>query len=673
MTSGIAVSRYQLPQTDYFASMRAAMPLETLAGYAESQRRAEFYGPNLGNTMYVPLSGPHEYSPFGAGIVERIREFPAAANRLTGRWQRALVASPATAILGLGTAAIARDEVIRAEAADVIMEGKAKFFLQTAGVSATPLCVRSYLTRDQLDALDRMEGRARAEQARIWRALNFAETVKALACNFGFINVEDAQGKDLPLIFGALECLRGECAIWSDDKQGTGVITAAAILAWAELTQRKLENIRVVILGAGAGAMGVYDELVNHGVRPENILVTDTGAEKDYSGKPYPIHEGRTDVESDPFKVKMRWGIPPETTVESFARGADVLINLGDVTTLMRDLSWTEQITRSLAPSPIFLPMTNPEPGITPETLWAVRSDAYYGSGNQTFVNTVNNFTAFGYIGAGALMAWAGGVGPMMTVAAARGIFEVAKMHPKFGKNRIVPRPMDINLIEREAGAVARAAAREGLSQKLGPHPTAAQLARFDAEIAQEIRFRTAFVQGMREEAHERGRRYFMMRYPEGYAPFYLNADKEKERTPEYHVPPEVDHEQFEHLARQIGLKEERWNDLISPDGRLDPKALTTVLEKLKPATVGDSLEAKIAYRELCIIVNVALICPALGLALALRRTRMRPENMATKGPTIFHREAILHVALREVPESRKAIYSSFQGIPEIGHFDGEK
>ncbi len=668
---GSAITRYQLPNTTYFNRLRAAMPLETLAGYAESFHRATLYGPNLRNTMDVPLSGPHEYSPFGAGIVERIREIPQEANRLTGRWQRALVASPGTAILGLGEAGMSPDDYIRAEMADVIMEGKAKFFLETAGVSATPLCFRGYLREDQRQALEQMDPARRRNQARIWRALNFAEAVKAVANNFGFINIEDARGADLPFILGALQCVKGECGIWSDDKQGTGVITAAAVLAWAAQTQRKLENVRVVIFGAGAGAMGVYDELVNHGVQPENILVTDTGPGKDDSGKPHPIHEGRDDVESDPYKMRMRTGIPEDTTVEGFARGADILINLGDVKTLMRDLAWTDLITRSLAPNPLFLPMTNPEPGVSPEMLFDVREDAFYGSGDQTKINTVNNFTAFGYIGAGVLMSWAGGVGPMMTVAAARGIFEVAQMDPRFGKNWLVPKPKDIRLIEHEAGAVARAAAREGLSLKLGSNPTEDQLRRFDAEIADEVRFRTAFVRNHREEAQERGRKFFTMRYPERYAPFYLNDEREKDGTPEYHVSPEISRGEFEGLARQVGLKEERWQHLVRDDRSLNPKALSIVLEQLKPATVGDSPEAKIAYRELCILVNIAMICPALGLALALRRTRVRAENAEKKGPTVFHREAILKVVLREVPEARKAIYSSFQGIPELGHFEG--
>ncbi|HSA58444.1 MAG TPA: malic enzyme-like NAD(P)-binding protein [bacterium] len=661
MNPSLIISRYHLPGTEYFNGMRAAMPLETLAGYAESYRRATLYGPNLRNEMDVPLSGSHEYSPFGAGIVERIREFPEEAHHLTGRWQRALVASPATAILGLGSASVSRDEVIRAEAADVIMQGKAKFFLETAGVSATPLCFRSYLTKDQLEALDRLDNSRRKNQARIWRALNFAEAVKAIACNFGFINIEDAQGRDLPLIFGVLECLAGECAIWSDDKQGTGVITAAGFLSWMKVTNRKPENCRGIILGAGAGAMGVYDELVNHGILPENILVTDSKGV---------LHEGRADVEDDEYKRRMRHGIKEGAELEEFARGADFVVNLGAKESLTDDLARTEIIARALAPNPLFAPMTNPEPGVTPDMLAAVRPDAHYGSGNQQYINTFNNFTAFGQIGAGVLMSMAGAVTPGMTKAAALGISRVAEMDPRFGKNHLVPKATDIRLIEHEAGSVARAAARDGVSLRTGKLPTSAQLERFDAEISEMVRFRTAFVQNHRDEADARGRKYFEMRYPDRFAPFYLSDEREGEGRPEYYVPPEIERTEFEHLARQLALKEERWQRLLLEDGRLHPKALTTVLNELKPATRGESEQAKIAYRELCVIVNIATVCPALGLALALRRTRVRPENAEKKGPTVFHREAILSVVLREVPEARKAIYSSFHSIPEIGHYN---
>ncbi len=659
------VDRYRLPETDYFAGIRRGMPLHTLAGYASAETRVGLVGTNLRTDFYIDMSGPLEYSPFGAALVERVREDPQAVHTMTGKWERALVASPGTAILGLGAAPRMSDGALRAEAADAIMEGKAKYFLRTAGVRTDPICIRTHLTPDQRSELSRLEGWARDEQERVWRAETFARTVLALGGNYGFINVEDAQGKDLPIILGILEALQGEAAVWSDDKQGTGVITAAAMLAWTELTDRKMADIRVVLFGAGAGAMGVYDELLNHGVRPENILVTDRRGV---------LHEDRTDINGDPFKIKMRQGIPEGTTVEGFAKGADALINLGVRETLTGDLAWTEQITRSLAPNPFFGPMTNPDPGITPAMLRNVREDAFYGSGNQVHENPVNNFTAFGYIGAGALMARAGGVGPSMTVAAAHGILEVAKMGPpralldklppeqrEFGRYWLVPRPDDIRLIQHEAGAVAKAAAREGLALLLGAHPTRRDFGLFDDEIDELVRARTALVNDMRRGAESHGRRYLKKRYPKQFAPFAISEGD----TPAYYVAPQIDRSQFEGLAHRMGIKEERWNDLIGADDALKPKALTTVLKRLKPAAQGDTDEAKRARRELEIILQITEICPALGLALALRRTRVRPENLAER-PTVFHREAVLRTVLRVVPEARKGIYAAFEDVPEV-------
>ncbi|MCC6273769.1 MAG: NADP-dependent malic enzyme [Deltaproteobacteria bacterium] len=663
-------ARYHLPRTEYFRGLAETLSFEKLVGYAQAETRAGLVGINLRNSLLIPMDGPLEYSPYGAGLVERLRENPEAVHTLTGKWDRALVASPGTAILGLGSAAITADHLLRAEAADAIMQGKAKYFLWTAGVSATPLCVRSHFSPEQLRQLEAMEPRRRAEQARVWRAERFAETVRALAPNFGFINIEDAQGKDLPLIFGVLESLRGDTAIWSDDKQGTGVITAAAMLSWAELTGRldsaqRMSNARGVIFGAGAGAMGVYDELVHHGILPENILVTDSRG---------PLHEGRTDVTGDPYKLRMREGIREGTAVEAFARGADFLLNLGVKETLTDNIAWTEFLVRSLAPNPFFGAMTNPEPGISPQMLRGARPDAFYGSGNQTYENPVNNFTAFGYIGAGAMMARAGAISPAMTVAAARGIFEVAKLGPpeslrdglpesqrEFGRHWLVPRPDDIRLIERESGAVARAAARDGLAILLGAGPSPAELARFDREIEDALAFRTWSVARMREEIASQGRNYLVGRYPRRYAPFALTRNGE----PSFEVAPEIRRDHFEHFARQLGLRPERWQDLLTPEGELQATALATALERLRPATEGDGPAARTAFQELKLLTQIAAISPSLGLALALRRGRVRSENLAAR-PTVFHREAVLRTVLHLIPEARVPLEHAFPDLPEI-------
>ncbi len=665
-----SAGRYYLPQTPYFADFRDAIPLAQLAGYARAERRAALVADNYVHCPLIDVSWAHEYSPYGAGLVERMREDPRRADDLTGRGNRAAVVSPATAILGLGSAADGDQGSLRAVHSWPIMVGKAKIFGLTAGVDTTPLTPEIRLTREQLEETGQfpLSERAAIEKVRIWRAKKFAEFVQMIAPMYGFINIEDAQGADLPIIFGALKSLEGECAIWSDDMQGTGVITAAAVLAWAELTNRRdLSEVRAVIFGAGAGAAGVYNELINHGFSPGNILVTDSGPKTAenrprWKGEPYPLHEGREDVNNDRFKVQMRQGISSATTIESFFKGGvDLLINLGIRGTLTGNRSWTEDRTRELNPNFLFLPMTNPDPGITPEMLWAVRPDGYYGSGNQTYPNTVNNFTAFGYVGLGALIAMAGGVGRGMTVAAARGIFEVAKKHPDFGSKRLVPKPDDLDLIAAEAGAVAKAAAREGLARGIARYATELQLAEFDRRVDERIRFQRAYVENYRERTRMEGLKYLEGRYQSHYAPF---APRDSDKIPAYHVAPQIDKAAFERFAMDIGDKVQWWEDLIDKEDteKLIPTALTIVLEKLKAATIGETDEARRALKELEIIVQIAAVHPALGLALALRRTRVRPENLPAR-PTVFHRDQVRRIIFQEIPEATATVLSAFPDI----------
>ncbi len=656
------INRYRLPNTPYFNGLDH-MSLETVAGYARAERWAGLVGTNLTNTLLVPMVPIDEYSPYGAGLVERMREDPSTSRYLTGRWNRALVVSPATAILGLGSAAEVERGCLQAEAADPIMEGKAKFFLRTAAVRTDPICLRTSLSSSQQEMLRSIrDPRERAEQARIWRAEKFAEIVESMACNYGFINVEDAQGRDLPIIFSGLETLRGQCAVWSDDKQGTGVITASAQLSWALQTNRRLEDSRVVIFGAGAGAMGVYDELINHGVNSENILATDSGPHQDRTGRPYPLHEGRQDVDRDPFKVRMRHGISKNTTVEGFARGADILLNLGVVETLTRDPVWTVDLIRSLAKAPSCGFMTNPEPGILPHQLAEIRPDAFYSSGNNRLPNVVNNFTAFGYIGAGALMAMAGTVNAAMTLMAARGIFKVAQLGPEpetlsqlspeqregFGRHWLVPRPDDIRLIEAEAGAVAKAAIQSGVSTRYGREISPAALAAAYADIDEQVRVRKRFVEEGRREEEALGRRYFTTKFPTRYDPLTFPT------RPAIYVSPEIHNERFEEIARNIGLTPDDCSDFL-----FIPTALTSVLRKLL-----ENIHLTIQSKQLEIIYDISQISPELGLALAIKAWKLFQQTQ--KEETVFHDPQVFGVVLQIIPEARQTIVDSFQDLPEI-------
>jgi len=679
--------RYHLPSTPYFEGLRRGMPLKEVSGYARAERRGADLGHILERRLVVPLRGAEDYSPYGAATVERARMLMNTDNA-TGRWHRAVVASPGTAILGLGEAP-RRDDLILAGAGGPIMIGKSAYFGWTAGVNAEPLTIETRFRPDQKRHVDSLTGRAREEQMRIYRAENFADIVLSVANNYGFINVEDAQGKDLPLIFGRLEEEGVGSSIWSDDRQGTGVITAAGMLSWADQTgrwksdEKPLEGIRVVLFGAGAGARGVYDELVNNGVRHEDVLVVDSKGVLD---------ESREDVQNDPFKGAMVQGIKAGIKIEDFAKGADAIINLGVKESLTADLNFTERLVRGLAKNAIFLPMTNPDPGITPAQLYAVRPDVYYGSGNQVFENPFNNFTAFGYIGLAALLARTSHINGPMTVAAARGIHAVAKMGPatsdksnhSYGKFWLVPRPDDTRLIAHEAGAAARAALYSGISGLLSTEADEQIKAVIEQMIADAVTSRQQQVEAMRREVVENGPHFWMAKHPDRYAPFSIN-DREG-----YDVAPQIDFAEFADLAKRFGLRDDVWQRLVvadpkATDGhRLDEKALTVVLKELQEIIVGNKVAAKfnnaidnrlltgredfnetvmnlrlthteIAERELAVIFHIAMIYPELGLVLALRRGRARPENWGGK-PTLFHREAIKQGVINRVPEAQGAI-----------------
>lgn len=535
---------------------------------------------------------------------------------------------------------------------------------------------------------DRMTDSAGNLNGRL-RARIFAETVRKLANNYGFINVEDARGADLPIIMGMLESMQLETAIWSDDKQGTGVITAAALLSWAEKTgrlkqdafdptrpieeQKPLEGVRVIIFGAGAGAMGVYDELINMGVRHEDILVTDRGAKKDDSGVPYVIHEERDDVTDDPFKMRMRQGIKKGTTVEEFAKTADVVLNLGDVKTVTHDTVWLGRINKSLRANPLMGYMTNPAPGVKPEDLHLVRNDAYYASGNQLYENTVNNFTAFGFIGLGALLAGAQYINKEMTVAAAWAIHRVAQMGPteerkkklladdnpeqtEYGQHWIVPDPTDLRLLEEQTVAVAMAAARSGVSIYLGADPTQAALKEFEIFVREEIEQRKDAIREMRAQAFEAALKHYKEKFPDRFAPFYLEDDK----FPVFYINPIIEAKHVMDLRGKVGLEPERLEPFME-QGELKPKALSEVLEQLKAQANDSKLlewEKKAAYKELIIIKNIALISPSLGFVLALRKVQSWAKliSQGRKFDSIFGKFGVKDAVVNLIPKAASDI-----------------
>lgn len=679
--NGFKPHRYHIPDTRFFRELGPSLSLRQLAGYARSRRDVSTAGLNFETGLITPLRGPTEYSPYGADLVEATRENPLLGLELfTGKWERATVVSPATAILGLGNARIDAEFTLEAQAADIIMTGKGKFLKWASGVSTFPLCFTYRFTPAELSELRGLPEDLAKNRARIMRAERFSDWVAGLADNFGFINVEDSQGSDVSGILQRLAWLKGRSALWSDDVQGTGVIAAAGVRGWLLHSQQKVPgrnwgNMRGVIFGAGAGSMGVYHELLNNGAQNGNILVRDSQRV---------LTEGDPALQIDPFKVAMSAGIPPGTTLESFmADGIDFVINLGDPKVFTKDAAWTESFFRKMREAPLAAFLTNPEPGIRPAQLRRVRPDAYYSSGNQTLPSPLNNFVAFTHIGGAALIARAGGIGDLMTREASRAISEVAQLGPEahrrdrlpvdqreFGQYYLVPHALDTRLIPAEMGAVAKAAAREGLINRnallgigifLSPTPTAEELARFDAYVDEQTRIRREEVEYYRELVAREAPRRLQIRFGKRYAPFRLLGAEDNE----WDVAPQVDLAEFERYARHMGVREERWEHFLTTRGELKPEALTEALNHLKEGTEGESTQANIARQELEIITLISHICPALGMALAARRGRIHPDHLVDR-PTVFHRENVLDLVREIVPEAVEEITRTFPTVPRV-------
>ncbi len=686
---GFTNGRYYTPGTQYYQDVEkdGGLSLADEALYAMAEQRGADLDEGLLEMRFRARLRPrYDYSPGAAARVERgrfdwergVTSDTTASDQTTGRWRKAAVVTLGTAPLGEPSVPRRENGVLMAGLARPIMLTKAGFFKYGAGVDTESHSIEAPLRRDQKAFLDKTaDPRARTRLLEEFDAENFAYVIASLhAVNAGFINVEDLKGVSIPLVWKYLEQFGVTSAWWSDDRQGTGVITGAAILSWAYETGRlqsgpkPLAGLVIEIFGAGAGARGVYDELVHLGVDPKDLLANDSGPQKDRSGKPYPLHQGREDVSHDPFKWDMAQHQPAGTTHETFVTGRkiDVVINLGARETFTNNRSWTEDyLSREMAPNGLVLAQTNPDPGLTPGWLKKIRPDLRYGSGNVTLKNCVNNFSAFSYIGRGSLWARARTINAPMTVAAAWAIHEVAKMGPpdwlkdqlppeqrQFGPHWLVPHPLDIRLIEYEAGAVARTALISGVSNLVpsGHSLTPVEIADFNAWLAREAAFQTAHVVRIREEAEANEPYYFKARYGERYRPFFVGNEG-------WDIVPEVEQPDFENLTAEMGLSPDVWKSFLDDKGHLHPAVLSEVMKQLEVETDKPLYDA-LVHRERQIILRVAMIHPSLGLALALQRldlNRTIAENGETlKTLSIFELPQVFSVSEREVPRIREAV-----------------
>jgi malate dehydrogenase (oxaloacetate-decarboxylating)(NADP+) len=287
----------------------------------------------------------------------------------------------------------------------------------------------------------------------------FIETVERIADTFGGINLEDIKA---PECFEIERALIEKCSvpIFHDDQHGTAIVTAAGMINALELQGKKIDEAKVVCLGAGAAAIACMKLLISCGVRSENIYMLDRKGV---------IHSGRDDLNQ--YKA-MFANETDKRTLDDAMDGADVFLGLSGP-----DLLSAEQL-KLMAPNPIVFACSNPDPEISPEVALATRDDLIMATGRSDYPNQVNNVLGFPFIFRGALDVRATAINEEMKVAAVHAIRELAKEPVpqeiceaydvasfEFGREYIIPKPMDVRLLEVVPAAVARAAVDSGVAR----------------------------------------------------------------------------------------------------------------------------------------------------------------------------------------------------------------
>ena len=354
------------------------------------------------------------YTPGVAEPCLKIAKDVDLSYKYTRRGNLVAVVTDGTAVLGLGD--------IRPEAGMPVMEGKCALFKEFGDVDAFPLCIRS----KDVDEI--------------------VNTVALLAGSFGGINLEDISA---PRCFEIERKLKERCDIpvFHDDQHGTAVVTAAALLNALKFTGRKIEDIKVVMSGAGAAGSAIIKLLIELGLK--NVIMCDRkGA----------IYEGREGLNEE--KAKMAAITNREKQAGSLAdvlKGADVFIGVSAPGTV------TEEMVKTMAKDPILFPMANPVPEIMPDLAMKAGA-AVVGTGRSDFPNQINNVLAFPGIFRGALDVRAKDINDPMNAAAAHAIANLID-ESELRADYIIPDPFDPRVKEAVSAAVAKVARETGAAR----------------------------------------------------------------------------------------------------------------------------------------------------------------------------------------------------------------
>ncbi|MBE0660967.1 MAG: NADP-dependent malic enzyme [Bacteroidales bacterium] len=348
--------------------------------------------------------------------------------KYTAKGNLVAVISNGTAVLGLGD--------IGAMAGKPVMEGKGLLFKVFADIDVFDI---------EVDLKDPQK---------------LIETIIAISPTFGGINLEDIK---------APECFEIETKVQEaidipvmhDDQHGTAIITSAGLLNALLINGKKIEDIKIVVSGAGASAISCTRLYIALGAKPQNVIMVDSKGV---------LHKGRTDLNS----AKLQFAVETDArTLADAIEGADMFLGLSVAGALKKEL------LLKMNPNPIVFALANPVPEIMPEEAWSVRNDLIMGTGRSDYPNQINNVLGFPFIFRGAMDVRSTKINDAMKLAAAYALADLAKLpvpdevnvayktgNLRFGKDYIIPKPMDPRLIEHVAPAVAKAAMESGVARK---------------------------------------------------------------------------------------------------------------------------------------------------------------------------------------------------------------
>jgi malate dehydrogenase (oxaloacetate-decarboxylating)(NADP+) len=369
------------------------------------------------------------YTPGVARPCLEIERDPELAYHYTGKGNLVAVVSNGTAVLGLGD--------IGALAGKPVMEGKGVLFKRFADVDVFDI---ELALKDPQQIID---------------------TVTAIAPTFGGINLEDIKA---PECFAIEEALRArlDIPVFHDDQHGTAIISGAALINALELVRKRAQDVRVVILGAGAAGIACADMYLRLGVQREHLILVDTVGV---------VYNGRTE-KMNPYKQRFAADTALRTLEEAM-RGADVFCGVSAKNLV------TSEMLKSMASDPIVFAMANPDPEIPYELAVATRPDLIMATGRSDYPNQVNNVLGFPFIFRGALDVRARAITDEMKLAASHALAELAREDVpdtvlraygvdrlKFGRDYLIPKPFDPRVLLWVAPAVALAAMQSGVARK---------------------------------------------------------------------------------------------------------------------------------------------------------------------------------------------------------------